>query len=81
VTYRSVRSQDTGAYGVRIERSSLHDDAFVDIERIGDTVHVRHAEAVRAIVLSRGALGASRTEPPAIVDDTHSVNARWESAP
>jgi len=81
VTYRSVRSQDTGAYGVRIERSSSYDDAFIDIERTGETVHVRHAEAVRAIVLSRGALGASRTEPPAIVDDTHSVNTRWELGP
>jgi enterochelin esterase-like enzyme len=80
VTYRSVRPRDTSAYGVRIVRSSSHDDAFVDIELLADAVHVRRAEAVRAIVLSPGALGATRGEPPAIVDDTHSVDARWESA-
>jgi pimeloyl-ACP methyl ester carboxylesterase len=56
VTYRSVRSSDGGAYGVRINRSG-REDAFVDIEREGDHVVVRKAVGVRAIELARGALG------------------------
>jgi pimeloyl-ACP methyl ester carboxylesterase len=81
VTYRSVRAEDTGAYGVRLLRSSTHGDAFVDVERAADAVHVRRAEAVREIVLARGALGTNRDTPPRIIDDTDSVSARWEAPP
>src|ERR1019366_3169422 len=48
VTYFSVRPSDTGAYGVRIERASPTGDAFVDVERRDDGLHVRRAGASRA---------------------------------
>ena len=58
VTFRSVRPVDTEAYGVRIVRSGER-DAFVDIEKRGDGVHVLPAtEGVSQIVLRPGALGA-----------------------
>jgi pimeloyl-ACP methyl ester carboxylesterase len=81
VTYRSVRPADAGAYGVRILRASARGDAFVDIERRDDAVHVRRADGVRAVVLARGALGTDARSPPGLVDDTGSVDVRWEPAP
>jgi hypothetical protein len=81
VTFRSTRTSDTGAYGVRLERAMPHGDAFVDVERCDDAVHVRRAEGVRAISLAPGALGTSAAAPPAIVDDTRSVHARWAASP
>jgi pimeloyl-ACP methyl ester carboxylesterase len=59
VTYRSVRPDDVGAYGIRIERSSLSGDALIDIEMQSDAVDVRRAEGVQAIWLSPGALGTA----------------------
>jgi hypothetical protein len=79
VTYRSVRPWDRGAYGVRIVRASGRGDAFVDVERRDDGVHVRRVEGVRAIALSPGALGTSSSAPPPLVDDTRSVDVRWEA--
>jgi enterochelin esterase-like enzyme len=81
VTYRSVRPEDIGAYGVRIVRTDDQRDAFVDVERLADGVHVRRHEGVREVVLARGALGASREHPPAIrVDDARfAIGARWEA--
>jgi pimeloyl-ACP methyl ester carboxylesterase len=82
VTYRSVRPFDVGAYGVRFERMRAGGDAFVDVERFGDGVHVHSAEAVRAVLLRRGALGTSRESPPAIVVDDPATAAHvgWEPA-
>lgn len=63
VSYRSVRSADTGAYGVKLVRAGER-DAVVDLERRGDGVHVHVARGVREIVLSPGALdGAPETAP------------------
>ena len=81
VTYRSVRPTDTGAYGVSLLRPPSGGDAFVDIERSGDVVHIRHAEGIRGVRLARGALDTNRLEPPPIVDDTRSVSAQWDSLP
>jgi hypothetical protein len=81
VTYRSVRPVDTGAYGIRLVRASARGDAFIDVEREGDAIHVRRAEGVRSIRLARGALGADADARTSIVDDTHSVDARWEASP
>lgn len=80
VTYRSVRPSDTGAYGVRIVRAGSG-DAFVDVERRADGLHVLQASGVRAIELARGALGTSVAAPPPIVVDAPlKIEARWESA-
>jgi pimeloyl-ACP methyl ester carboxylesterase len=81
VTYRSTRPTEAGAYGVRIVRAALSGDAFVDVEKDGDAVHVRRAEGLRAISLARGALGTSAGNPPVIVDDTHSIEAQWAGTP
>ncbi len=84
VTYRSVRAEDTGAYGVRLVRAGgASTDAFVDVELDADAVHVRRASGVRAVVLARGALGfrpsARRALPPIVVDAAaQGVRAAWE---
>jgi hypothetical protein len=81
VTYRSARASDSGAYGVKLVRAQGRSDAYVDVERAGDAVHVRHAQGVRSILLARGALGTDPAAPPAVVDDTRSVEATWEAPP
>lgn len=82
VTYRSVRPSDVEAYGVRVVRASASGDAFIDVERRADAVHVLHADGVREIVLEPGALGAGAAPPPPIVvDDGSGVRARWASGP
>jgi hypothetical protein len=84
VTYWSVRPTDTDVYGVHLTRTRPEGDAFLDIERVGDAVHVRSAVGLRAIRLCRGALGALPTEtPPVVVDDTSArgLAVEWEPAP
>jgi hypothetical protein len=85
VTYRSVRPSDTGAYGVRLERLDALHDAFVDVELESDGVHVRRAEGVRQLWLSRGSLGSDPSHPPAIVVDAanqpNAPRTGWEPAP
>jgi enterochelin esterase-like enzyme len=84
VTFRSVRSWDTGAYGVTLVRASPTGDALVDVARRDDAVHVLRAEGVRALVLARGALGTAPDRPPPIVVEVRGsrVAARWaEPAP
>jgi len=80
VTYRSVRPNDVGAYGVVIERSPGASDAFVDIETRGGVVHVRKAEGVRHVHLARGALGTDPAQPPTIVFDEPGpqADAAWQ---
>ena len=58
VTFRSVRAEDTRAYGVRITRPVRGDhEAFVDLVARGAELHVLRAEGVSALSLSAGALG------------------------
>jgi enterochelin esterase-like enzyme len=81
VTYRSVHAADTQVYGVRLVRTAADGDAYVDVERRADAVHVLLAEGVRAVLLSRGALGTSVERPPPIVVDdarARAIDARWE---
>lgn len=73
VTFRSVRPEDTRAYGVTIERAGTT-DAYVDIEGAGGVVRVREATGVRGVVLADGALGVPRG---AKVEGV-SVPVRWE---
>jgi pimeloyl-ACP methyl ester carboxylesterase len=78
VAYRSVRPWDTTAYGVHLRRGREHGDAYVEVERTEDGVHVRRAEGVTAIVLEPGALGTSTLRPPPIVlDGVAGVLVRW----
>jgi pimeloyl-ACP methyl ester carboxylesterase len=62
VSFRSVRATDTEAYGVSLVRAG-EGDAFVDVERRSDGVHVLAAEGVTRIVLAHDALGARGEEP------------------
>ncbi|MDB5212490.1 MAG: hypothetical protein JWO86_417, partial [Myxococcaceae bacterium] len=76
VTFRSTRGIDTEAYGVRIVRAG-EKDAYVDIEKREDGVHVlRGTEGVVQIVLRPGALGAREGER-VIADPGVAVNVRW----
>lgn len=56
VSYRSVRAEDRGAYGVTLERAHPG-DAFVDVERVEGGVRMHRAENVREVTLAPGALG------------------------
>lgn len=81
VTYRSVRASDVQAYGVRLVRANSTGDAYVDVERREDAVHVLRADGLRALVLLRGSLGTSTDRPPPIVLDdgiAGGVSARWD---
>jgi hypothetical protein len=78
VTYWSVRPTDVGAYGVGIERTSSKGDAFVDVERKSDGVHVHRADGIARITLAHGALGMPPTEkPPIVVERGAHVTAVW----
>jgi len=82
VTYRSVRSSDLGAYGVRFERLDRAGDALVDVEREPDGVHIRSAQGVRRLSLVPGALSTDPAQlPPIIVDARPPVEATWSPPP
>lgn len=76
VTFRSVRPEDTEAYGVRLERAGAG-DAFVDLEGKDGRVVVHAASGVKAVVLRPGALGVA---PAAPVEKSgaDTVPVRWE---
>ncbi len=84
VSFWSVRPRDTEAYGIRMTRASTEGDAFFDVERAGDAVHVRSAVGVRSLRLPRGAFGVAPTETPRIVfDDPRAVGVSvgWDPLP
>ena len=83
VSYWSVRPEDTEAYGVRLVRASPSGDAFFDLSREGDAVHLHRAENVRALHLPRGAFGLSPTATPEVLRDdpsTRRVTVTWDGA-
>jgi predicted esterase len=80
VSFRSVRAVDTEAYGVRLVRAgSAERDAFIDIERRDDGVHVLAAVGVSEVVLARDALGATEPERLQVKVDVPGtrVAVRW----
>jgi predicted esterase len=76
VSFRSVRPEDVAAYGVRIVRSAPERDAFVDLERQGDAVHVLAAEGVSEVVLAKDALGGAPA--PIVGAGDAAKHVRWE---
>jgi pimeloyl-ACP methyl ester carboxylesterase len=87
VSYWSVRPSDNEAYGVRLTRTvptTSATDAFFDLERVGDTLHLYRALGVRALALPRGAFGfAPRETPPVECDDpgARGVVVAWDALP
>jgi len=68
-------------YGIRLKRGGTAGDASIDIELRDGAVHVLRARGVRAVVLPRGAFGASpATAPPIVFDDPAAkrVDVRWD---
>jgi hypothetical protein len=53
-------------------------DAFVDLERRADGIHVLAAEGVREIVLAKDALGAKGAEPIVFDGPRTKVSVRWD---
>jgi len=78
VTFKSVRADDTDAYGVHVTRAG--GDALVDLERRADGVHVLRASGVKAITLMKGALGAATDAPIAFEPGVPVVPAHWDTA-
>ncbi len=77
VTYRSVRAEDHGAYGVSITRAHAG-DAFADLERTAEgTVRIHAAENVSAITLAPGSLGALRGAAVARDVGVPEVSVAW----
>jgi pimeloyl-ACP methyl ester carboxylesterase len=76
VSFRSTRGIDNEAYGVRIVRAAER-DAFVDIEKRDDGIHVLPGtEGVVQIILRPGALGA-REGDRIVVAPGVTADVRW----
>jgi pimeloyl-ACP methyl ester carboxylesterase len=65
VSYRSVRSNDTSVYGFHFVRTG--GDAFIDVERRGDLVHVLQTQGVKSVEIPSGFFGAVK-QGNALVD-------------
>lgn len=84
VSFRSVAASQTGAYGVTLVRASAGGDAFVDLERRADGVHVLAVENVAGIELAPGALGVPPDGPrPRVFVDSAGLAPEvvWGSSP
>jgi len=82
VTYRGVRPGDTSAYGVRWSRAARRGDAFLDLERAPDGIHVHRADGVTRVWLARGAFGVAPADAPAILRDAGvTAEVGWDPLP
>ncbi|MEO7110595.1 MAG: prolyl oligopeptidase family serine peptidase [Polyangiaceae bacterium] len=77
VSYRSVRASDTNAYGVRFVRSG--GDAFVDLERRGETIYVLEARGVKSIDLVPGAFGTTKNLAIVFDGTTATTPVHWST--
>ncbi|MDB4992986.1 MAG: hypothetical protein JWM74_418 [Myxococcaceae bacterium] len=78
ITFKSVRREDTSAYGAHLVRSAAPGDGFIDLERRVDGVHVLKASGVTRIELTRGALGGGAEALPVVIDDPVAALAKVE---
>ena len=77
VSYRSVRAEDTGAYGVTMTRGHAG-DAFIDVEGLADgSVRVHAADNVGAIALAPGALGVQKGATVSFDAGVGRVDVSW----
>lgn len=76
VSFRSVRAMDTEAYGVRLVRAGER-DAFVDLEKKDDGLHVHAAQGVVEIVLAKGALDGATEATPVVWHVEGRPSLRW----
>jgi predicted esterase len=84
VSYWSVRPGDVEAYGIRLTRAEAAGDAFFDLERVADTLHLRAAVGVRSLRIPRGAFQFAPAEtPPIVCDDPRAKNVvlAWDAIP
>ncbi|MGH7328624.1 MAG: prolyl oligopeptidase family serine peptidase, partial [Polyangiaceae bacterium] len=78
VTFRSVRSMDTSAYGVKITKTG--GDAFVDLELGANAILVHQAKGVKAVELMAGSFGKRAGFPIAKDPGAGAVEVRWQAA-
>lgn len=77
ITFRSVRPEDESVYGVTIVRDHPG-DAFVDVERRDEGVHVLALENVQSLAFASDAFGLLRDEArPRVWFKQTSVPVRW----
>ena len=79
-----MRPRDTTAYGIRLERVSATGDAFFDLERRVDSLHLTRAFGIRSLSLPRGAFGFAPAETPSVMNDdpdARDVRVTWDAAP
>lgn len=77
VTFRSVRSMDTSAYGVKITKTG--GDAFVDLELGPNAILVHEAKGVKAIELASGSFGKKAGFPIAKDPPCAAVDVHWQT--
>jgi hypothetical protein len=65
---------------MHLARAGAWTDAFVDVERRADGVHVLRASGLKGITLDRGALGATGEAPIVVEPGVPALDVRWESA-
>jgi pimeloyl-ACP methyl ester carboxylesterase len=81
VSYKSLRSEDTGAYGVRLVRERATGDALIDVEYVLGKIKLRAASNVKEIVIRRGSFGLPKDQEPELVPDgpLPPLKLTWES--
>ena len=81
ITYRSHRGVDRGAYGLVFDKKSPDAEAFVDVEKMGETIVVHAASGIVALRLAPGTFGGEQAKERALPIElgagVASVPATW----